>query len=246
MGYRTYSTMQARAGMRASADSLTVMRGLTQPNQKHLAPEYGDRDGNLLADAPKDPKDIIDPATLVLAHYIDADADVQMVDWQALAAALTEATGKSVMLQEYQNTTDDVAAIKSGKIQLVAMHAADTPYVVNNAGFTPFAVLGTESGANGNRLDIAVPAKSKIEKIGDIRGHKLTCTAPDSMTGYRAAIIILRQQADLYPDVDYSITFSHGQKRSIQGLVGGDYARTRFNLSASVRVDGRSSRPERS
>jgi phosphonate transport system substrate-binding protein len=93
---------------------------------------------------------------------------------------------------------------------------------VNNAGFIPVAVLGTEAGASGNRLNIAVHGKSNIEKLADLRGHTLTCTAPDSMTGYRAAVVVLLQEAGLYPDRDYSIAFSHGQRRSVLGLIAGD------------------------
>jgi phosphonate transport system substrate-binding protein len=44
------------------------------------------------------------------------------------------------------------------------------------------------------------------------------------MTGYRAAIIVLAQQAGLRLDGDYAINFSLGQKRSVLGLIGGDYS----------------------
>ena len=120
---------------RESIDHLSELRGLVQPVQKHLAPEYSDKDGRLLADPPSNRKDLLDPDTLVLAHYIDADVDKQLVDWEALQADLAQATGKTVLLQEYLNTADDVAAVKAGAIQIVALHAADAPYVVNNAGF---------------------------------------------------------------------------------------------------------------
>ncbi len=198
VAFNTYSTMRDRATMLESVDHLTELRGLIQPVLKHLASEYSDRGGRLLADPPSDQKDLIDPDTLVLAHYIDADADKQFVDWEALQADLAKATGKNVVLQEYQNSVDDVAAVKSGAIQIVALHAADAPYIVNNAGFIPVAVLGTEAG-NRNRLDIAVRADSKIRSLADIRGHKLTCTEPSSMTGYRAAIIILRSRPICVP-----------------------------------------------
>jgi phosphonate transport system substrate-binding protein len=224
VGYNTYSTVQDRALMRESVDQLTELRGLVQPVQKHLAPEYTDKEGRLLADAPSDPKDLLDPDTLVLAHYIDGDVDKQLVDWDALQAVLEQETGRKILRQQYENSAHDVAAVKAGTIQLVALHAADAPYVVNNAGFIPVAVLGTEAGAHGNRLDIAVAADSKIRALGDIRGHKLTCTEPNSMTGYRAAIIVLAQQAGLRLDEDYAINFSLGQKRSVLGLIGGDYS----------------------
>ena len=56
-----------------------------------------------------------------------------------------------------------------------------------------------------------------------MRGHALTCTTPDSITGYRAAIAVLAQQAGLRPDVDYNIDFSFGQKKSVLGVAAGDF-----------------------
>ena len=194
----------------------------SQKPQKHLMPEYTDKADRLLADPPSDPERLLDPDTLVLAHYVDAEEDVQLVDWGSLQDQLAKATGKQVVRQEFWNSPDEVAAIKAGQIQLVAMHAADAPYLVNNAGFIPVAVLGTEAGATGNRLDIAVPANSNIQTLADLRGHTLTCTAPDSVTGYRAAVVVLLQEAGLAPDRDYSIAFSHGQRRSVLGVIAGD------------------------
>jgi phosphonate transport system substrate-binding protein len=222
MGYAAFRATQDRTALKASADRLMAQRGLIQSIRKHLAPEYSDTKGRLFADPPSDPQQLLDPDVLVLAHYTDADVDTQPIDWDDMQAQVGMATGKTVVRQDYLNTADDVGAIKAGKIQIVALHAADTPYVVNNAGFIPVAVLGTEAGAHGNHLDIAVGKKSKIQKLADLRGHKLTCTAPDSITGYRAAIAVLSQEAALSPDVDYFINFSTSQKLSILGLASGD------------------------
>jgi hypothetical protein len=93
-GYYGYRALQAHSVEEASIAKLTELRGLTQPVLKHLAEEYRDTDGNLLADPPDDSASLLDPETLVLSHYIDAEADVQLVDWEALGAALAEATGK--------------------------------------------------------------------------------------------------------------------------------------------------------
>jgi phosphonate transport system substrate-binding protein len=223
-GYATFRATQEQAASRDSQDRLVAYHGLMQATGKRLAPPYKDKDGNLLADAPSDPQKLLDPETLVLAHYKDADADTQLVDWDALQAHLAQATGKKVVTQEYLNSADDVAAIKAKAIHVIALHAADAPYVVNNAGFVPFAVLGTEAGAHhGNHLDVAVGPSSEIKTLADLRGHTLTCTAPDSITGYRAAIAVLAEETGMRPDVDYFINFSHGQKRSVLGLAGGDF-----------------------
>ncbi|HEY2840915.1 MAG TPA: PhnD/SsuA/transferrin family substrate-binding protein [Pirellulales bacterium] len=221
--FGVFSVGKERAAARASQDRLVAYHGLTPTTQKRLAPEFTDQDGGRLADPPSDPKLLLDPETLILAHYTDADADTQLVDWEAFQAHLAKATGKKIVGQEYLNSADDVAAIKAGEIHIVALHAADAPYVVNNVGFVPFAVLGTEDGAHGNHLVIAVSAKSQIKTLDDVRGHSLTCTVPESITGYRAAIVVLAEKTGMRPDVDYFISFSHGQKRSVFGLANGEY-----------------------
>src|SRR5262249_2617154 len=44
-----------------------------------------------------------------------------------------------------------------------------------------------------------------------------------SITGYRAAVCLLNQEADLNADYDYQIVYSMGQARSISGVVNGQF-----------------------
>jgi phosphonate transport system substrate-binding protein len=222
VAYVGVRAFQDLASLRAGQQRLVSQHGLTETVAKHLAPGYVDADGGLVADAPAEEKRI-DPEELVVAHYQGDDEDTERVDWEGFQKRLAEATGKKVTTQRYLNSADEVAAIRSGKIQVVALHAADVPYLVNNAGFVPVAVLGTEAGASGNHLVIATGANSQIRSLADVSGGRLTCTRPDSITGYRSAIAVLSQEAQLRPGVDYRIHFSFGQKRSIRGLVEGKF-----------------------
>jgi len=148
------------------------------------------------------------------------------VDWNEFQSHLAEVTGKKVNLRNYTNSVEDVAAVKEGKIQVVALHAADTPYLVNNAGFIPVAVLANDGTATGHRLVLAVPASSPIKSLSDIRGRTLTCTTPLSVSGYRAAVALLLQDAHLRPNIDYFITFSLSQKNSLKALAESGLAKT--------------------
>jgi phosphonate transport system substrate-binding protein len=212
-----YQTLVAKAQLNQTQATVVTGMGLVEVAHKHLAPEYSDKDGRLLADPPTNPADFIDPTTLVVAYTGDADAEDQQVDWKSFAANLEKATGKNVVLQPYENTIEDVANVKAGKIQIVALHAADTPYLVNTAGFIPVGVLGGKAGPVG-KLDIAVPNSSSIQSLADLKGHTLTCTVPSSITGYRAAVALLMLNAGLRPNVDYLVNFSLKQKNSIKGL----------------------------
>ncbi len=212
---------QEKARVADAEGRLVASRGFGTPVHKRLSSEYTDSRNRLLADPPSDPSKLLDPDTLVVAHDVDTESEVSPVDWEGLQSHLAKATGRRIVVQEYLNTADDVAAVKSSKVHVVALHAADTPHLVNYAGFIPFAVLGTEAGANGNRLDLVVPAKSQVHSLVDLRGHTLTCTRPNSITGYRAAIAVLLQETGMRPYVDYSITWSFGQSESIHALAAG-------------------------
>jgi phosphonate transport system substrate-binding protein len=221
--YMAIRYAEERSSLKESQDQLVAQIGLIHPVPKRIVPGYVDADGGLVADPPGDPAKLVDPEELVVAHYDGDEDDTERVNWDAFQQFLGQATGKKVACRPYVNSVEDVEAIKSGKIHLVALHAADVPYLVNNAGFVPLAVLGSKAGASGNHLVVAVSRQSKIRSLAEVRGRTLTCTRPDSITGYRAAIAILSQEAGLMPQADYRFHFSHGQKRSIRGLVDGDF-----------------------
>jgi phosphonate transport system substrate-binding protein len=214
---------QADNDLKKRQDSLVSDFGITAPAPKHLSSKFTDKDLRLLADPPSDPKLLLNPDTLVVARWQDADVETTSVDWDRFKKFLGDATGKKVELREYQNTPGDLSAIEEGKAQVVALHAADTPYLVNNLGFIPIAVLGSDAGALGNHLDLAVSTKSKVENLADIRGRTLVSSTPFSITGHRAAIAVLLQQAGMRPNVDYYIVYSNSQKRSVLGVASGEY-----------------------
>ena len=146
LAYITINASREQRALKATEDRLVAWHGLTQESHKTLSSDYADKQGRLVADPPTDASRLVDPDPLVVAHYEDADAEAQIVDWDAFQAQLAQATGKQVVRQRYLNSADDVAAIKAGKFHIVALHAADAPYVVNHAGFVPVAVLGDEDG----------------------------------------------------------------------------------------------------
>jgi phosphonate transport system substrate-binding protein len=215
----------AQAQRDSSSVDLVRSSGLMlEPATKHLATMFSDSGSRLLADAPADASKQIDPPSIVLAHLVASDAENPSIPWQELESALATATGKKVIDQPYDNSPEQMAHIKSGEMTLVALHAADAPFLVNNYGYQPIAVLGDEAGAaNGNHLDFIVPASSPIAKLADLRGHTLLCTVPSSITGYRAAVAVLMHSERLRPNVDYLIAWSLNQRESIEGVTSGKY-----------------------
>jgi phosphonate transport system substrate-binding protein len=207
------------------ADSTTMrVMGLIEPTPRGLAARFADSQGRLLADPPATPDKIVDPQTLVVAHLESTDAENPSIPWPQFETDLAKATGRKVADQVFDNSPDQLAHIDDGGITLVELHAADTPFLVNNYGFQPVAVLGNDTGANGNHLDIIAAANSSIANPADLRGQTLVCTVPSSITGYRAAVALLMQNEGLRPNVDYFVTWSLGQKRSIEGVAHHEFA----------------------
>jgi phosphonate transport system substrate-binding protein len=218
------STVAASANKRATEAQTVRAAGLVDASTSHrLAATFTDSRGRLLADPPASPDQFIDPPTIVVAH-LKGGEEYGDFPWSQFESRLAEVTGRKVVDSIYVHTPEQLDKIKTGQITLVALHAAETPFLVNNYGYQPVAVLGDDSGVNGNKLDIIVPANSLISKPADLRGKTLTCTLPSSITGYRAAVVLLMQNENLRPDVDYFLTWSLGQPRSIKGVaVNGEY-----------------------
>jgi phosphonate transport system substrate-binding protein len=221
-GNAAMKTLDARNSEKLTEDKTVQSFGLIAPTPKSLAGRFTDSQGRLLADPPTSPDQLVNPDTIVVAH-IEGTEDNPSIDWKKFEKYLAGMTGKKVVDQPYDNSADQLAEIDKNKITILALHAADTPFLVNNFGFQPMAVLGADSGANGNHLDIIVSAGSSMSKPSDLKSHSMVCTVPASITGYRAAVALLLENEGLRPNVDYVVTWSMGQKRSIMGVIKNEY-----------------------
>ncbi len=216
------STQQKSAN--PSPPELIAFRGLHPTVTQTLAARYEDTNGDLLADPPAADAALLHPTTLVLSHYTGDEEGLPRVDWKGLQRSLSQATGVPVKVQAYLNTEQEISAVAAGEIHLVAAHSAEIPCLVNTAGLIPFAELSTPEAIDGNRLVFAVPPDSPHRTLADLRGGVLVCTAPDSITGYRAAIVATYLETTMQPDVDYQVYFSHKHERSVRGLAIGKFS----------------------
>ncbi|MGL4512679.1 MAG: PhnD/SsuA/transferrin family substrate-binding protein [Lacipirellulaceae bacterium] len=222
VGWAARVAMQRESRAEAQ-DSLLGFTGLGPSVRKSLDAKFVDADGDLLADPPTSPDQFAAPYTLVLAHYLGDDEGQLRVDWESLREKLSVATGLTVKVQAYLHTPEEVAAIAAGKIHLLAAHSAEMPNNVNSAGVVPFAELASRSATDGNRSLIAAVAGGAIRSLDDLRGQTLVCTSPDSITGYRAAIVAVYLETGMLPNEDYRVAFSHKHEWSARGLVVGKF-----------------------
>jgi ABC transporter, phosphonate, periplasmic substrate-binding protein len=223
-GNAAMRTLQARDAEKVTEDNTVRSVGLVTPTPKGLAEKFTDSQSRLLADPPAAADQLVDPDPIVVAH-IEGDSEAPGIGWKAFEKDLSAATGRKVVDKKFDNSADQLAEINKGGITILALHAADTPFLVDNYGFQPVAVLADQSGVNGNHLDIIVPANSPISSATDLKGHSLVCTVPASITGYRAAVALLMENQQMRPERRFFRDLVAGavavDQRSRQGRIRG-------------------------
>ncbi len=184
---------------------------------------FCDRDGDLIADPPTDPKDFVDPDTLVFAYTPVEDPAVYAEVWQEFLDHLSKTTGKRVQFFPVQSNAAQIEAMRAGRLHVTGFNTGSTPLAVNVAGFTPFAMMASKTGEFGYEMEIIVRQESPIQKIEDLRGKTVAFTAETSNSGFKAPTVLLKTEFGLELDKDYKAVFSGKHDNSILGVFNKDY-----------------------
>jgi len=200
---------------------------------------YCDRDGDLLADAPTDPADLVDPDTLIFAYTPVEDPAVYEEAWSDFLAYLEEKTGKNVVFFPVQSNAAQIEAMRSGRLHIAGFNTGSNPLAVNCAGFNPFTIMASLDGNFGYEMEILTYPGSGIESVEDIRGRQLAFTSPTSNSGFKAPSAILAADFDMLPDRDFEPVFSGKHDNSILGVANQDYPAASIANSVLARMISR-------
>ncbi len=179
--------------------------------------KYSDKDGDLVADSPDDPKLCINPDVLVFSFVAGESDSVPETAWTELLAKLKEKTGHEVKFARFDTVDEQLAALDKGELHIAGLNTGFVPAAVQHAGFVPLCTFGHDDGSFGYTMEVIVPVDSPIKKLADLKGHKIMFTRPDSNSGCKALLMLLKDQG-LQPDRDYTWGFSTGHKESIKGV----------------------------
>jgi phosphonate transport system substrate-binding protein len=182
-----------------------------------LDPRYTDADGDQVADPPTDPAKLIDPATITFCYVSTNDTEDFEPPFRDLVAALGKATGKPAEYVRYHNPTDKLRAFREGKLTVCGLATGVVPLGVCTAGFVPVCQAADANGNAGYKLEVIVPAGSSLSGLASLRGHELAVTEPNSNSGYKAPLILMREKG-MVPPRDYAIRFSNSHVNSIRGI----------------------------
>jgi phosphonate transport system substrate-binding protein len=184
---------------------------------------YCDRNGDLVADAPSDPKLLVNPSTIIFAYTPVEDPAVYAKVWDGFIRHMEKLTGKKVVFFPVQSNAAQIEAMRSGRLHVAGFNTGSNPIAVNCAGFVPFAIMGTQNGQFGYEMEIIVPADSPIKTPADLKGKKLAFTSPTSNSGYKAPSAILKADFNLEAERDFTPVFSGKHDNSVLGVANKDY-----------------------
>lgn len=208
-------------------------------NAHALDPRYQDKDGDLVADTPADPKDWIDPSTLVFSYTPVEDPSVYAKVWDGFIQHLSTVTGKKVQFFPVQSNAAQLEAMRAGRLHVAGFNTGSNPLAVNCAGFVPFAMMVSTDDRYGYEMEIITYPGSGIEKVEDIRGGKMAFTSETSNSGFKAPSALLRDQFNMEAGKDYEPVFSGKHDNSILGVANKDYPAAAIANSVKQRMEAR-------
>jgi phosphonate transport system substrate-binding protein len=141
--------------------------------------------------------------------------------YQSLTGVVSKSLNCPVNLIITDNYTNEVEAMKAGKIDVGEFGPLGYIFAHSVANAQPVAVFADRSGKPVTyTAAMWVPADSSIKTVADLKGHSVAFSDPGSTSGNllpRYAMI----KAGLNPDKDVKIEFAGGHPQSLLALTNG-------------------------
>ena len=188
-----------------------------------LDKQYCDRNRDLVADLPLDPKDWVNPDTIIFSYTPVEDPAIYAKVWDGFIQHMSEVTGKKVVFFPVQSYAAQYEAMRSGRLHIAGVNTGGNPVAVSCAGLVPFAMMASKDGSYGYEMEIIVPKGSDIKSPSDIKGRTLAFTSPTSNSGNKAPSALLKSEFGLVKDVDFKTVFSGKHDNSVLGIANKDY-----------------------
>ncbi|NCF36753.1 MAG: phosphate/phosphite/phosphonate ABC transporter substrate-binding protein [Gammaproteobacteria bacterium] len=188
-----------------------------------LDKQYCDRNRDLVADLPLDPKEWVNPDTIIFSYTPVEDPAIYAKVWDGFIKHMSEVTGKKVVFFPVQSYAAQYEAMRSGRLHIAGVNTGGNPVAVSCAGLVPFAMMASKDGSYGYEMEIIVPKGSDIKSPADIKGRTLALTSPTSNSGNKAPSALLKSEFGLVKDVDFKTVFSGKHDNSVLGIANKDY-----------------------
>ncbi len=189
-----------------------------------LAHGLCDRNGDMLADAPDDKSQWLDPDPIMLADVAGTDMYSHAARAAPFILHLEKILKRKVSYFAARDYSDLLLAFKANRVHLININTGSVEQEVHCNGFVPIAQpIDGAGNIAGYQMEIVVPAASAIKSVRDLKGQKITFVDENSASGYKVPRIILAREFGLEAGKDYSFEFSGRQDSSIMGATNGVY-----------------------
>jgi phosphonate transport system substrate-binding protein len=224
--------------MKAIIAALALTTALSLPAYADfkLDSRYQDADGDLVADIPTDPAQLVDPETLIFAYTPVEDPAVYADVWSEFIDHLADATGKKVQFFPVQSNAAQIEAMRAGRLHIAGFNTGSNPLAVSCAGFRSFAIMAAANDSFGYEMEIITYPGSGIDKVEDIKGKKLAFTAETSNSGFKAPSALLKAEYGMEAGTDFEPVFSGKHDNSILGVANKDYPAAAIANSVMTRM----------
>jgi phosphonate transport system substrate-binding protein len=228
--------MMLRALLAATA---LIVLAIPAAAEFKLDSRYSDADGDLIADIPTDPAQLVDPATLIFAYTPVEDPAVYAEVWKDFLAHMETVTGKKVQFFPVDSNAAQIEAMRAGRLHVAGFNTGSNPLAVACAGFRPFAMMAAKDGRFGYEMEIITHPASGVTKIEDIKGKTLAFTSETSNSGFKAPSALLKSEFGMEAGKDYTPAFSGKHDNSILGVANKDYPAAAIANSVKERMIAR-------
>ncbi len=201
-----------------------------------LDPRFTDADGDLVADAPSDPAQWIDPDVLIFAYTPVEDPAVYAQVWDGFLKHMEEKTGKRVQFFPVQSNAAQIEAMRAGRLHIAGFNTGSNPLAVNCAGYAPFTMMASADGSYGYEMEIITHPDSGIDKVEDIKGKTMAFTSETSNSGFKAPSALLKSEFGMVAGTDFEPAFSGKHDNSILGVANKDYDAAAIANSVKARM----------
>jgi phosphonate transport system substrate-binding protein len=201
-----------------------TMTGLDRPVHNRLAERFRDLDSDSVADTPTNPAEQVDPPKLLFCYVAQEDPTEYEKLWRPFTDHLSKVTGRPVEYLPLHSSDDQLKALRDGKLHVAGFNTGSVPMAVNACGFVPVARVPT-GDASGTHVEIIVPAGSPIQAVEDFKNMRYTIAfvEPNSNSGYKAPIVLLRDDKGIQPERDYLFRTTGSHEASISGIAKKQY-----------------------
>ena len=204
-----------------------------------MDPRFTDKDGDLIADIPSDPKQWVDPATLIFAYTPVEDPAVYVEVWREFLDHMAKVTGKRVQFFPVQSNAAQLEAMRAGRLHIAGFNTGSNPIAVACAGFRPFTIMAKADDSYGYEMEIITYPGSGITTLADLKGRTLAFTSETSNSGFKAPQALLEAEFGLAVNRDYKPAFSGAHDNSILGVANKDYDAAAIANSVLTRMEAR-------